>query len=153
MAKQKKPEKAEKAEPNLAYATEITRQLYRLQELVAQSNPDGKHNTGRMIGEAYFWDTVEKLAKAKSDSAWDRLASMGVALDEDADPGNHVIGNSPHFVVECSVSQPRKAFNIDVAAENINKTWPKVPIPAVKLVLDQAKIGGSKVKTYKIVEK
>jgi hypothetical protein len=138
---------------SLAYKTEIAKLLSSLGMKAVEKNPDMKNNTGRAIGEAYFWDEVQALAKAKSDEAWERLETMGMVVEDDPEPGDYDIGSSPHFAVTCKVSKPRKKFDEQAAAKAINKKWKDVPIPAVRQIFEQSKLPSTKTKTYNISEK
>lgn len=136
-----------------AYKVEITKLLSNLQDKAMQVNPDSKHNTGRSIGDAYFWDEVVKFAKGKSDQAWERLEMQGISLDDKANPGDHALGVSPSFTVNCKVSEPRRAFSLGEAAQLLNKSKFKIPIPLATELLERAKIPGKSTLTYSIAER
>ena len=91
--------------------------LDRLPTLNGTRNPDQQHNVGALIGDAYFWDTVQDLAASKSRSAWSTLEKEGFIQNKD-DIRNEVDGektlvHSPSFAVIAKVSNPRASFDKD----------------------------------------
>lgn len=137
----------------MSYKLIVTKLLLNLADQAAKQNPDSKHNTGRTIGEAFFWDEVMKFAKGKSDDAWKRLETQGVSAEPETPPGDHTLGVSPAFSVNLKVSEPRKAFNADALALKLNKSKYKVPVPIVKEMIEQAKIPTKSTFTYSIAER
>lgn len=83
------------------------------------------------------------------------MSSQGIELEdlETPEPGDHAIGVTPSFTVNCKVSNPRKAFNADELSRLLNKSKFKVPVPVAKEFIEKAKIEGKSTKTYSIAER
>lgn len=136
----------------LDYKVQITTLLVKLQTEAAKMNPDAKHNSGRLIGEAYFWDTVEALAKKQSATTWEGLEALGITLSRDEEPGNYDVDSSPSFDVTCKISNPRQKFDEEKLAKALQRKY-KIPIPVTKEMVANAKVDGSKTMTWRITEK
>src|SRR5688572_4069563 len=79
---------------------------------IMKRHPDGKHNQGRSILEAFVWDAIQKLASNKSDQVWDRMEKSDIYRKPDGKPGKDLeCGESPHFIIKATVSEPVKRFN------------------------------------------
>ena len=102
-------------------------------------NPDAAHNFGRSIGEAFIWDTIAYYAKKKSENLWEALEDQGFFDVEGLGAGQHLLTESPHFVLNAKISNPVKRFNERKLAEVLLKTY-KVPFPITIEMVDQAKV-------------
>ena len=137
----------------MSYHTDIIKMLSKLGKNGTE-NPDGKHNTGRLIGEAYLWDTVAKYAKGRSDAAWSALASEGVIPRKgEMEPGQHELAYSPNFVVVGRVTQPVKRFSGDELAKLLSKSKYKVPESTTKEMIDKAKVPTTSMASLTVIER
>lgn len=138
----------------MSYMTEIVKALSKL-GTNGTLNPDSKHNQGRLLGEAYMWDAVEKYAKGKSEAAWKTLEKEGIApRKEDVEASSEQeFGFSPSFVGTVKASKPVSKFAPDVFAERMSKSKYKVPISYTKEALDDAKVEGNPKVSYNIIER
>lgn len=137
--------------PEMTYTATVYNHLIKLRDALDKLNPDTKHNAGRLIGRAFFWDQIAKFAKKQSEVAWDELENEEIVSYVES-PGDHTLAESPHFMVMDKVSEPRRAFNADVLAEDLKKKY-KVPVPISKELIEKAKIPGKSVHTSTIVER
>lgn len=135
---------------DITYKTRIEKALSRL-GTNGTENPDTKSNTGRAIGEAFLWDEVERLAKAKSKDAWAALDSIGLLTDE-KNPGEYLIAESPSFAVNVRISEPVRRFDPDHLADLLLKKY-KVPKSTTKQFVEASKLPAKSTFTYKIIEK
>jgi hypothetical protein len=120
----------------------------------ATVNPDGKHNMGRAIGEAYMWDVVAKYADARRKEAHKRMEDQGIVKDKkELDPGDHILADSPSFVITASVTQPVRRFSQEALAQVLSKTKYKVPRAVVDECCEKAKVPSSSTVTVKIAER
>ena len=133
-----------------AYLTKIVSALNRLGQN-GTANPDGTHNTGSMLGEAYLWDAVEAFAKGRSKKAWEALENEGVIIPPDV-TGEHALATSPHFVCSAKVTNPVRRFNADELAKLLKKQY-KIPEPVSKALIEQAKVGTKPAVSYSIMER
>ncbi len=137
----------------MSYEVEITKALARLGRNGTE-NPDAKHNTGRLIGEAYMWERVAKYAEAKADAAWKAMLRAEIVPEKKTlEPGDHELAYSPSFTIIAKVSQPVRRFNGDELAELLAKSKYKVPTSTTKEFIDQAKVPTSSVVSMKIMER
>jgi hypothetical protein len=137
----------------MSYETEIVKALAKFGSN-STANPDAKHNTGSMIGEAFMWDKIEAYAKARADAAWLRLAREGIIKEKKAlEPGDHELAASPSFLIVAKVTQPIKRFSADALANMLAKSKYKVPVSTTKELIDQAKVAGTSAVTMKVLER
>jgi hypothetical protein len=138
----------------MSYMTDIVKALSKL-GMNGTANPDEKHNQGRLLGEAYLWDTVEKYAKGKSEAAWKALEKEGIApkKDEVEASSEQEFGFSPSFVGTVKASKPVSKFDPQTFAERLSKSKYKVPVSYTKEALDDAKVEGNPKVSYNIIER
>lgn len=138
----------------MGYETDIIKQLTKLGKSNGTVNPDSKHNTGSLLGEAFMWDRIEAYAKNRSDAAWKALEKEGLIPDKKTlDPGDHQLSQSPSFAVFARVTQPVKRFSGEELAILLAKSKYKVPVSTTKELIDQAKVPTNSMVTMKVVER
>lgn len=116
-------------------------------------NPDTKHNTGRLIGEAYLWDEVHRAAKGRAEKIWAALEKEGIIKKEERDPGEYMLAETPHFHVELKVSEKVRRFDARVLAKAMAASKFKVPMPIMLEAIEKAKVPAKSTNTYRITEK
>lgn len=137
----------------MSYETDIIKTLAKMGKN-GTINPDAKHNTGSMLGEAFMWDRIEAYARNRSEAAWAVLAKEGLIPDKKTlDPGDHQLAQSPNFAVFARVTQPVRRFSGDELANLLAKSRYKVPVSTTKELIDQAKMPTNSMVTLKIVER
>ena len=137
----------------MSYETDIIKTLAKMGKN-GTINPDAKHNTGSLLGEAFMWDRIEAYAKNRSEAAWAALSKEGLIPDKKSlDPGDHQLVESPSFAVFARVTNPVKRFSGDELAILLAKSKYRVPISTTKELIDQAKVPTSSMVTMKIVER
>jgi hypothetical protein len=137
----------------MSYETDIIKTLAKMGKN-GTINPDAKHNTGSLLGEAFMWDRIEAYAKNRSEAAWAALSKEGLIPDKKSlDPGDHQLVESPSFAVFARVTNPVKRFSGDELATLLAKSKYKVPVSTTKELIDQAKVPTSSMVTMKIVER
>lgn len=119
---------------------------------IMKKHPDAKHNTGRSILEAFVWDEIQGLAKGKSDKAWERMETEGV-YEKPEKAGKYECGESPHFVIKATVSEPVKRFNEAELAKVLEASEFKVPQHKTKEFVGAAKLPGNPMTRLSIVER
>jgi hypothetical protein len=125
-------------------AAQVHGEVAKLVQTIMARHPDGKHNQGRSILEAFIWDEVQRLAKGKSDQVWDRMEKAGVyEKPESTKPGKFECGESPHFVIRASVSEPVKRFQEDELARVLEASQFKIPPHMTKGFVSAAKVPGN----------
>lgn len=123
-----------------------------VQEMMSRHS-DSKHNQGRQILEAYLWDEIEKLAKGKSNDAWEKMEKSGVYNKPDNKAGKYACGESPRFVIKATVTEPVKRFNEEELARVLEASSFKVPPHMTKGFVAAAKVPGSNQVRLSIVER
>lgn len=138
----------------MSYKVEIVKFLTKL-GMNGTKNPDEKHNQGRMLGEAFMWDEVERYAKSKSEAAWKVLEKEGILPDPSTlEEGSETeFGFSPSFVGVVKTTQPVRRFSGDALAVLLAKSKWKVPTSAAKEMIDDAKVPTKPMTSYKIIER
>jgi hypothetical protein len=137
----------------MSYESEISRALGRLGKNGTE-NPDAKHNTGKLIGEAFLWERVAKFAENKAKAVWTAMEKEGLIPDKRTlDPGDHELAYSPSFTVIAKATQPVKRFDPDEMANLMAKSKYKVPVSTTKEFLEMAKVPTKPVVSMKIVER
>jgi hypothetical protein len=121
-------------------------------EDLLRDNPDAKHNVGNLIGEQFLWDEIAKYAKAMSEKTWKALEKVQDLDIEDLTQGDHMLLQSPHFVITASVSAPVKRFAVGELARVLKEKY-KIPEIISKELIDKAKVPTKSTVTIKIVEK
>ena len=138
----------------MSYQTDIVKVLSKLGNANGTVNPDGKHNAGRMIGEAFMWEQVAKYAENRADAVWAEMEVEGIVpKKQELKEGENEVAYSPSFVVIAKVSKPVKRFSGEQLAAMLAKSKYKVPISTTKEFIDRAKIDGNPMRTLKIVER
>lgn len=138
----------------MSYETDIIRQLAKLGKSNGTANPDAKHNTGSLLGEAFMWDHVRRYAENRCDAAWKAMEKEGLIPDKTTlDPGDHQITESPSFAIFARVTQPVKRFSGEELAILLAKSKYKVPVSTTKELIDQAKVPSKSIVTMKVVER
>lgn len=120
-------------------------------EIMAR-HPDAKHNKGKSILEAYVWDEMQSFAKGKSDAVWERMEKTGV-YEKPTEAGKYECGESPHFVIKATVSEPVKRFNEEALAKVMEASEYKIPPHKTKEFVGSAKIPGNPMTRLSIVER
>ena len=137
----------------MSYKVEIAKALSKIGLTNGTKNPDQKHNTGGLIGEAYLWDEVVRFAEAKKKAAWEAMTKEGLIPDKKKlDPGDHELTYSPSFTVIAKVTQPVKRFDDEEFARLMLEVR-KVPVSVTKELLDKARMPGNSIVTMKVVER
>jgi len=136
----------------MSYKVAIAKALSRL-GMNGTINPDEKHNQGRLLGEAYLWDEVERYAKAKSEAAWTALEKEGILPDDVIEGTETEFGFSPSFVGTVKATQPVKRFSGEALAVLLAKSRWKVPTSASKEMINEAKVPTKPMVMYKIIER
>jgi len=138
----------------MSYQTDITRVLAKLGKNGGTENPDSKHNQGRLLGEAFLWDSVEKYAKGRSDAAWEALLREGIIpAKKDLSQGEHEMASSPSFVAIARVTAPVKRFSADELAKLMVKSKYRVPESTTKEMVEKAKVPTTSMASLKIIER
>ena len=138
----------------MGYQTDIVKVLSKLGRMNGTVNPDEKHNTGRLIGEAFLWDQVEKYAKGRSDAAWVALAKEGVIPQKKSlEQGEHELAYSPSFLVIGKVTAPVKRFSVDELAKLLRMSKYKVPESTTKELVDRAKVPTASMASIRVIER
>ena len=137
----------------MSYESTIIKAISRLGKNGTE-NPDAKHNTGRLLGDAFMWGAVARYAKQREDAVWKALEKEEVVPDKKTlAPGDHQLADSPSFAIFARVTQPVRTFSGDELAGLLEKSKYKVPISATKEFIDQAKVPTSSRVTMKVVER
>lgn len=138
----------------MSYKVDIVKFLTKLGSN-GTANPDAKHNQGRMLGEAYMWDEVERYAKSKSEAAWKVLEKEGILPDADTleEGAEQEFGFSPSFVGVVKTTRPVRRFSGEALAVLLAKSKWKVPTSAAKEMIDDAKLPTKPMTSYKIIER
>ncbi len=122
-------EKAERADPS-SFLGKIMRTL---------------NNTGAILGEMFLWKEIEKYSKGRYDSL-KKYAKAEKIIDipdeEETDglaPGDHIIGESRHFVVAAKVTEKVRRFSADVFAQGLFESY-KIPVILTKEKIEKSKV-------------
>lgn len=115
--------------------------------------PDHKHNIGRLLGEAFLWDSVWTFAEAKSKQLWKGIEAEKIIDTSDLLPGAHTLTTSPSFAVTANISNPVKRFSPHELAKKLSNSKYKVPVHYTIGLCEQSKVPGNSNKTIKVVEK
>jgi len=135
-------------------AAQVHGEVAKLVQMIIARHPDGKHNKGRSILEAFVWDEVQRLAKGKSDSVWERMEHAKIyEKPEGNKPGKFECGESPHFVIKATVSEPVKRFQENELARVLEASQFKIPPHMTKEFVGAAKVPGNGQVRLTIVER
>lgn len=116
-------------------------------------NPDKTHNIGNLLGIAFMWDEIQKIAGQRSKEAWKALEENGIVNRDNLSVGEHVLADSPHFAITAKVANPPMRFNADELVGIMYKSKYKVPAATMTSFIDQAKREGTGSVTLKVMEK
>lgn len=114
-----------------------------------------RSNKGKTFSLLILWKKVEQIASKKYDALMAQTITDGVFDDPKSisTPGNHVLAESNKFSVQLNVSVPRREFNLEWFAKELNKSH-KVPIAITKALYEQAKKPGeSQTRKITVAEK
>lgn len=136
-----------------AFLTKIVAAVNGLFNEIIPTNPDNKHNAGRFLAAAYFWDAVQSIAKGRADKAWKALEANKLIEEKERDPGEYELATSPHFICALKVSEKVNRFSADALAKALSTSKYKVPVPIARQYIEAAKIPSKSTNTYRIVEK
>lgn len=115
--------------------------------------PQPKSNADRVAMDALVWDTVEALAKAKSEDAWTELAEVATINKDDLAEGETIPYDGTLFAVTAKKTRPIKRFDDDYFANLLMKSKYKVPVMTTKSFLNEAKKDTKGRVTLKVVQK
>ena len=139
--------------PEITFQAAVIKELMALDAKIEKLNPDAKHNVGRSLGSAAFWDYVATYAEKQSKIAWKALIEEEVITDPTKkSEGEYNLATSPSFTVTLKVSAPRKQFDVEKLAVMLKKKY-KVPEPITKDFVEKSKSAGSSNRTLKIIER
>lgn len=140
------PEKTQELEST------FTAHIMRLVGELIQANPD-RTNSGKFYGEAFVWETLERVAKKKKEAMWERMIKDGIVSEIPVDAGSYELGMSARFVASARVSDPVNRFSADKLCELLEKSSYKIPAPIAKDFVAKAKVPTSSTVTKKIIER
>jgi hypothetical protein len=132
--------------------TTFTAHIMRLVHELVQANPD-RSNSGKVYGEAYVWETLERHAKKKREALWEQMLKDGVVSEIPTDPGSYELGMSTRFIASVRVSEPVRRFSEDKLCELLAASKYKIPAPIAKELVGKAKVPSSSTVTKKIIER
>lgn len=144
--------KQPKAQPTQEIETTFTAHIMRLVGELLQANPD-RSNTGKFYGEAYIWETLERVAKKRREAVWDLMLRDGIVSDIPDDAGTYELGMSSKFVATARVSEPVKRFSEDALCKLLSESKWKIPAPIAKELVGKAKVPTTSSVTKKIAER
>jgi len=138
----------------MGYQTDIIKALSKFGHSNGTTNPDEKHNAGRMLGEAFMWEQVAKYAEGRADAVWAEMTVEGIVPKKEAlEDGEHEVAYSPSFVVISKVSKPVKRFSGEELARMLNKSKYRVPLSTTKEMIDKAKVDSNPMRSLKVIER
>jgi hypothetical protein len=138
----------------MSYHADIIKALSKFGNTNGTVNPDGKHNTGRMLGEAFMWEQVAKYAEGRADAVWAEMLAEGIVpKKENLKEGEQEIAYSPNFVVIGKVTAPVKRFNGEELAQMLAKSKYRVPMSTTKEMIDKAKVPTNPMRSLKVIER
>jgi hypothetical protein len=104
--------------------------------------PD-KTNRGKSFALLLMWKKIEQFAAKKYETLLVKLIAEEQLTDPKSlkTPGNFVLGESGKMSVQVNVSAPRREFNVDWLARQLNKDY-NIPIAITKTLVENAKRPG-----------
>ena len=112
-----------------------------------------KSNVGALLAEAFKWDAVQAMGKARSDKAWDELENTGIIKTEGLAAGQtHILAESPMFMAQALVTQPVKRFSADAMADAMVKKF-KCSRADALMMIEDAKKPTAPTKRLSIIER
>jgi len=136
----------------LGLAAQVQNEMAKVVFEIMRKHPDAKHNTGRSILEAYVWDEIQSYSKGKAEKSWERMEKEGV-YEPPKHLGRHTCGESPHFEIRATVSEPVKRFNEAALAKALLVSNYKVPEHVTKELIGASKLPTKPMVRLSIVEK
>jgi hypothetical protein len=136
---------------SVTHTADILNGLLRMREKIV--NPDKQSNVGKYLGEAFFWDTIESLAKKRSEQAWSAMESDGIWTPDEAAPGDYVLNGSPSFELRQKISEPVRRFSSEELAVLMRDSKYKVPVPITLELVNKAKVPGKSSRRVWVVER
>jgi hypothetical protein len=131
----------------------VIRLITKLHETALEKNNSDKSNTGKVLANAFVWDTIAKYAKKQSELAWEQMEKDGIISYKGLLASTkYTLAESPSFFVTDNVSTPRKIFTPSVLIAALKKKY-KVPEPIAKEMIEAAKVPGNSTHTCAIVER
>lgn len=120
--------------------------------MIKLQSPDTT-NKGTLLSEAFLWDTVESYAKKKSSECWKRLEDSKTYDISDAGTaaGTTCLAKSPHFVLNCTLTNPVRRFNPTWLAKQLKAKY-KIPEPIALELCENAKQPSNPSKKLEIIE-
>lgn len=157
----KKPfvKQSDEVMPAGSYTLNIMKYMMKLEKEL--TNPDAKHNQGKLIGEAYLWRAIQKYAERKyealmgGDKKVGALVVEGVLKDKSTlEPGHHDnLAESPSFRVSAQTTVPIKRFDPETLCTNLIEAFKiKSPRSVILAVIEASKKETKSQTTYKIEE-
>lgn len=146
------PKAAPRVAEKQAIETTFTAHIMRLVNQLVEANPD-RSNSGRVYGEAYVWETLERVAEKKRKALWEQMEKDGLVQEIPKDAGSYELGMSARFVASVRVSEPVRRFNADELCRLLSESKYKVPAPIAKEFVDKAKVPSTSTTTKKIMER
>ena len=138
--------------PTVGIAAQIHGEVAKLVQGIMSRHPDAKHNQGRSILEAFIWDEIQGLAKGRSDQVWERMEKAGI-YEKPLKAGKFECGESPHFIIKATVTEPVKRFQEDELARVLEASPFKIPPHMTKGFVGAAKVPGNGQVRVKIEER
>jgi hypothetical protein len=136
----------------LGLAAQIQNEMAKVVQGIMQKHPDAKHNQGRSILEAFIWDEIQKVSKGKSDTVWERMEASKI-YEKPLKTGKYECGESPHFVIKATVSEPVKRFKEDEMIRVLEASQYKIPPHIGKGFVGAAKVPGNPMVRVSIEER
>ena len=115
--------------------------------------PDNS-NKGKLYGLYAMWKRIKSVADSRAETQLAELQREELITDPKSikTPGTHTIGSAGKLEVVVEVTQPRREFNIEWFAAELQKSH-KVPISVTKSLFEAAKRPGtSQNRTIKVSE-
>ena len=116
--------------------------------------PD-RSNAGRQYAMMFIWKKLEAIAGKKYQELMQRLIADKQLQDpkELTVAGNHVLGEGGKYIVQVNVSVPRREFNTDWLASELDRRY-KIPTAITRQLIEEAKRpGDTQVRRVTIVER
>jgi hypothetical protein len=137
---------------DLGLNAQIQNEMAKLVQGIMSKHPDAKHNQGRSILEAFVWDEIQRVSKGKSDAVWERMEKTGI-YEKPLKAGKYECGESPHFVIRASVTEPVRRFKEDEMIRVLEASQYKIPPHIGKGFVGAAKVPGSPLTRLTIEER
>jgi|KBSMisStaDraftv2_1062788.scaffolds.fasta_scaffold119784_3 hypothetical protein len=142
----------EDAVGDLGFQTQI---LKALDELPSRIKFPDNSNKGRLYGLLAMWKRIKSIADNRGEALLKELQGEELIVDPKTikTAGTHTLGTAGRLEVIVDVTQPRREFNLDWFATELQKRH-KVPPALTKSLYEEAKRPGtSQTRTIKVTEK